>query len=80
MKDLGIHVELGNAKNKNEHAIVDRKIRELELELKKISPSPNMISLQLLAKATNQLNERIGHQGFSAKEILFSREQFYPES
>ena len=75
LKDLNISLELGCAKNKNALSLVDKKIQELETEIKKISGNEK-ISTTVLAKATTFVNEKIRQQGLSAKEILFSRDQF----
>ena len=75
LKDLNISIELGHAKNKNSVAIVDKKMKELEDELRKLSNN-NTINLKMLSKATTVVNEKVRHQGLSAKEILFSRDQF----
>ena len=75
LKELNISLELGCAKNKNALSLVDRKIQELEVEIKKISGNEK-ISTTILAKATTFVNEKIRQQGLSAKEILFSRDQF----
>ena len=72
---LGIKLELGNVKNKNAVAIVDRKIQELEAEIKKLSSIYSSISIKLLAKATEIVNEKIRSQGLSSKEIIFCRDQ-----
>ena len=57
-------------------AIVDKKIKELEDEIKKMKSAVNVIDLKILSKATAAVNEKVRHQGLSAKEILFSRDQF----
>ena len=57
-------------------SLVDRKMQELENEIKKLSPTRNLVSVKLLAKATATVNEKIRNQGLSSKEILFSRDQF----
>ena len=75
-KSDDIHLELGEAKNANSLAICDRKMQELEKEIKKIAPSGNVVNVKILSKATNTVNEKIRNQGLSAKEILFSRDQF----
>ena len=74
LDDLGIDLELGNAKNKNAVAIVDKKIKELNDEIKKLSNT--VIDFKILSKATSIVNEKVRHQGLSSKEILFSRDQF----
>ena len=83
LTDLGIDLELGEAKNKNALALVDRKMRELEDEIKKIAPSNNVINVRMLARATSVVNEKDVNKGnkcLSAKEILFSRDQFTGEN
>ena len=79
LQDLNISLELGEAKNKNAVAIVDKKIKELEDEIRKMSTNGN-VNLIILTKATNIVNEKIRHQGLSAKEIMFSRDQFSLEN
>ena len=76
MKKLGLDLDLGEVKNKNSTAIADKKIQELENEIKKITVSPNSINVKTLAKATAIVNEKIRNQGLSSKEILFARDQF----
>ena len=80
LADLNIYMELGECKNKNALALVDRKMQELEQEIKKVAPSRNAVNIRILAKATSIVNEKIRHQGLSAKEILFSRDQFTLEN
>ena len=53
----------------------EKKIQELELEIKKSSPSHNVINTRILTKAASIVNEKIRNQGLSAKEIIFSRDQ-----
>ena len=74
LADIGIDVELGDAKNKNALAIVDQKIKELRSAIKKISPSSKILNQLSLAKATTSVNECIRHHKLSAKEIQFSRD------
>ena len=83
LSDLGIDLQLGDAKNKNSLALVDRKMRELEDEIKKLAPSNNVIDVRILTKATSVVNEKDVNKGnscLSAKEILFSRDQFTGEN
>ena len=80
ISELGLELIPGEAKNKNALAIVDKKISELEKEMKKIAPSHNVITVKILAMATNTVNEKIRNQGMSAKEILFSRDQITSEN
>ena len=80
LKDLGIEIELGESKNKNKLALADKKMQELEIEIKKAAPNPNVINVRILARATAVVNEKIRHQGLSAKEIMFSRDQLTQEN
>ena len=73
---LGISLELGNPKNKNALAIVDKKMQELECELKKMTQGENSVSLKSLARSTLVVNEKVRNQGLSSKEIMFCRDQF----
>ena len=73
---MGIKLVPGEAKNDNALSICDKKMQELEREIKKTAPSNNVISLHILAKATATVNEKVRNQGLSAKEIIFSRDQF----
>ena len=80
LRDLNIKLELGECKNKNALALVDRKMQEIELEIKKYAPNKNVINIKILARAVSIVNEKIRHQGLSAKEILFSRDQYTQEN
>ena len=83
LSDLGIDIQLGEAKNKNALALVDRKMKELEEEIKKLAPANNVIGLRILARATSLVNEKEVNKGkkcLSAKEILFSRDQYTGEN
>ena len=75
LKEAGIELEPGECKNKNALALVDRKMQELETEIKKAASSRNTLNIKVLAKATTAVNEKVRHQGLSAKEIIFSRDQ-----
>ena len=80
LEELGIMIDLGEVKNKNALALVDRKMNELHKEIKKLTPANNVIDIKTLAKATNIVNERVRGSGFSSKEILFSRDQWTQEN
>ena len=67
---------LSDPNNKNGLAIVDKAIQELEKELKILSPGGKVLTSSELAEATLTLNTRIRNRDLSAREILFSREQF----
>ena len=75
LKEVGIELEPGECKNKNALALVDRKMQELESEIKKAAPGKKTLDVKVLARATTAVNEKVRHQGFSAKEIIFSRDQ-----
>ena len=73
---LKIKLEISDPNNKNGLAIVDKAIQELEKELKILSPGGKVLTSSELAEATLTLNTRIRNRDLSAREILFSREQF----
>ena len=66
---------LEDRKIKNSLAIVDKRIRELEDELRKLKPEGETIEENTLILATKFLNERVRQHGYSAKELLFRRKQ-----
>ena len=68
-----IVLEAGRTKNKNKVAQVDRRIQELEAEIRKMSPELDLITEDTLAKATKVVNDKIRASNFSANEILFRR-------
>ena len=70
-----IALEPGRPKNKNSLGIVDKRIRELEDELRKILPEGDSVDENSLLLATKFLNERVRQHGFSANELLFRRKQ-----
>ena len=69
----GIILQPGRTKNKNKVAQVDRRIQELEIELRKMSPECETITENILLEATKALNDKIRSNNFSANEILFRR-------
>ena len=69
----GIILHPGRVKNKNKVAQVDRRIQELESELRKMSPEGEAITDNILIAATKTLNDKIRNNNFSANEILFRR-------
>ena len=79
LSDLNITLEPGEAKNKNAVSLVDKKIKELEDEMRKLTNNGG-VNVRILTKATTVVNEKIRHQGLSAKEIMFSRDQFSQEN
>ena len=75
LKDHNIVLDPGRPKNKNSNAIVDKRIRELEDELRKISPEGSPVDQNVLTIATKSLNEKVRKFGFSSNELLFRRLQ-----
>ena len=72
--DNGITIALGDDINKNSNCVVDKKIQELESELKRFCPQETKISLGTLSRAVTNLNSRVRNQGLSASQIHFSRD------
>ena len=70
----GISLELGRPKNRNKNPVAEKAVQELEHELKRIQPDGGPIRPSHLAVATATLNRRIRNRGFSAKEILYQRD------
>ena len=70
----GIKIVLGEDFNKNSNCCVDKRIQELERELKVVSPAGEKISAHQLAKIVTCLNNRNRNQDLSAAEIHFSRD------
>ena len=70
----GVRLELGESMNKNSNCSIDKKIQELELEIKKLCPKETPISTGLLCQAVTNLNDRIRNQGLSSSQIHFSRD------
>ena len=68
-------MEPGRSKNKNKVPQVDRRIQELEEEIRKLSPEEEIIMEDMLIKATKAVNDKIKSGNFSANEILFRRKQ-----
>ena len=74
LAENGIKLILGDDINKNSNCCVDKKIQELELELKKIVQAGSQLRTGDLSKAVTVLNSRIRNQGLSSAEIHFSRD------
>ena len=72
----GISLDFGKVKNINKNPVAERCNQELEKELLRMDPSGSPVTPLMLSTATDTLNSRIRHQGLSAKEILFGRDQF----
>ena len=70
----GITLDLGEHFNKNSNCSVDKKIQELESEIRRICPKETKLSFGELTKAVTSLNNRVRNQGLSAAQIHFSRD------
>ena len=75
LTDNGIMVVLGEQGNKNSNCSVDKTIRELEEELKRLDPEGGKITPGMLSQAVTNLNDRIRGHGLSASQLHFSRDQ-----
>ena len=82
-KDLemnGIKIFLGDSFNKNANATVDKRIQELQSEIRKISPTESKLTIGQLSRTIGLLNGRIRNHGLSAAEIHFSRKDVTGEN
>lgn len=71
----GIEIRLpGSDFNKNQNALVDRLIQDLQSEFRRLAPPGQALSSSVLAKALFFVNSRIRRSGLSASEVLFSRD------
>ena len=70
----GITIEVGQDCNKNSNTLVDKKIQELEIEIRKLTNHDVKLSVGLLSRAITNLNNRIRKQGLSAAQVHFSRD------
>lgn len=76
LKQLGICLEIGDAKNANKNPVCDKAISELELVIRQQNIGERPLSSLQLAEVTARLNSRIRFTGLSAKEIWTQRDQF----
>lgn len=74
-----IKLDPGETKNKNKCAVVDVAIKELGLELLKLSPEGGPFSKGTLAVATANLNHRVRQDGLSSYEMWTQRDQISGE-
>ena len=74
LSQLGIKLNLPLDDNKNSNCCVDKAIAELEIELRKLSPSGAQISALEISKASTLLNNKVRNRGLTAAEIHFSRD------
>ena len=73
---LNIKLETTDPANKNSVASVDNAIKELEQELCKLSPHDPTCNETVLSLALESMNSKIRNRGLSAKEIIFSRDNY----
>ena len=76
LQQINVKIELGEAKNKNKLATIDKIIQELENEFIRFCKPNTPISLEELSLATASLNSRIRISGLSAYEQWHKRNQF----
>ena len=75
LEPMGIKLITGYPKNINKNATAEKAIRELREQMVKLSPHGGQVDSSTLARAVAFLNDIIRHSGFSAKELLYSREK-----
>ena len=78
LQKMGIQFDLGDSKNKNSCAIVDKAIQELEMELKRLNPENTKLNELTLLLGTHHLNSKLrpSKNNLSSKEMLLLRDQF----
>ena len=78
--DNGIHMVLGDQGNKNSNCTVDKEMRMLEEELRKLVPGGTKITPGQLCRAVTNLNDRVRGHGLSASQLHFSRDHHTGEN
>ena len=76
LRQVGIQLDIGHAKNSNKNPVAEHAIGELRDELKRANPEGGSISPVTLAIVTSRLNTRIRKSGMSSREMFLSRDQF----
>ena len=74
LSENNIELQLGDDMNKNSNSSVDKKIQELQQEIRRLCPTESKITLSTLSRAITNLNSRIRNQGLTASQIHFSRD------
>ena len=74
LRSVGIVLDFGRIKNKNNNPTIDRAVQEVEHEIKCLALSGGPITPGLLATALGNSNQRIRLNGLSAREILLKRD------
>ena len=80
LEENGIKVILGEHGNPNSNCSVDKTIRDLEDELRKIDPQGRKLTSGELCRAVTNLNNRVRTHGLSASQLHFSRDQHTGEN
>ena len=73
---VGISLDFGRVKSKNQNPCIDKAIQDLEREIKRLAPNAGPISAGTLAMAVCNTNNRIRMSGLSAKEIVTKRDGY----
>ena len=76
LSDVNIRIELGEAKNKNKLATIDKQIQELEHEWIRLNKPNGPLQKDELSAALSALNSRIRSCGLSSYEQWHKRNQF----
>lgn len=79
LQDMNIMIELGEPKNKNKLATIDKQIQELENEITRNVRSNDKLRKSDLSFAVSSLNSRIRTCGLSSYEQWHRRDQFTKE-
>ena len=74
LRSVGITLDFGRIKNKNQNPTVDKIIQELENEIKRLAPNGGRISSATLAIALSNTNYKIRLTGLSANEVMMKRD------
>ena len=74
LEENGLKLVLGEDMNKNSNCSVDKKIQELQGEIKRLCPTETKLTVSTLSRAVCNLNMRIRNQGLTASQIHFSRD------
>ena len=74
LQSYGLTVDLGRTKNINKNPVAEKAIEELEIELKKLYPTGNLLLPADLSIAIKTLNSRVRNRGLSAYEIIYQRD------
>ena len=78
LSSIGITLDFGRIKNKNQNPTIDKVIQEVEQEIIRILPSGEPLNPCTLAIVISNTIKRIRAHGLSSKEVLFKRDIFLP--